>query len=165
MLTVTTEYIRLESSSVEEGIYTYQNTNGVSFTGILNGVYSRANGECSHAVVDTRGANASVYPQGFIWIGVSNSRVYWLKILDVLGLTTIDEFKTWLDSQNVQLVYNISTPFTIQLPVQQITAISKTNTIYADSGVVTVSGLSDPIATIASLQSRVSALESAQTNM
>lgn len=48
---------------------------------------------------------------------------------------------------------------------QQILAISGTNTLYADAGNITVTGASDPIATIASLQSRVSALESAQTNM
>lgn len=48
---------------------------------------------------------------------------------------------------------------------QQITALSGTNTLYADAGDITVTGASDPIATITALQTRVSALESAQTNM
>ena len=68
-------------------------------------------------------------------------------------------------SIGAQVVYELADPQTIQLTPQQIPAISGTNTLYADAGNVTVTGASDPIATITSLQNRVSALESAQTNM
>ena len=47
---------------------------------------------------------------------------------------------------------------------QQITALSGTNTLFADAGNITVTGASDPIATITALQNRVSALESAALN-
>lgn len=91
-------------------------------------------------------------------------------IFIVTNISTADEMNSFLEQQNsngtpVQIIRELGAPTTIQLTPQQITAISKTNTIYADSGSVTVSGYSDPISTIASLQSRVSALESAQTNM
>lgn len=46
-----------------------------------------------------------------------------------------------------------------------IPALAGINTIYSDSGSVTVAGRSDPVAIINSLQSRLAALESAQTNL
>ena len=67
-------------------------------------------------------------------------------------------------SIGAQVVYALAEPQTIQLAPQQIIALSGTNTIYADAGNITVTGASDPIATIASLQARVSALESAALN-
>ena len=62
-------------------------------------------------------------------------------------------------------LYELNSPPSIQLSPQQILALSGTNTLYADAGNITVTGASDPIATITALQNRVSALESAQTNM
>ena len=64
-----------------------------------------------------------------------------------------------------KVVYELATPEVIQLTPQQILAISGTNTICADASDITVTGASDPIATITALQNRLSALESAQTNM
>ena len=63
------------------------------------------------------------------------------------------------------IVYQLATPFEISLDAVNVLALSGTNTLYADAGNITVTGASDPIATITALQSRVSALESAQTNM
>ena len=68
-------------------------------------------------------------------------------------------------SIGAQVVYDLVESQTIQLAPQQIIALSGTNTLYADAGNITVTGASDPIATITALQNRVSALESAQTNM
>lgn len=67
-------------------------------------------------------------------------------------------------SIGAQVVYDLVESQTIQLAPQQITALSGTNTIYADAGDITVTGASDPIATITALQDRVSALESAALN-
>lgn len=83
----------------------------------------------------------------------------------------IQEFLGWLDAQSaagtpVQVAYKLATPTAFQATGgQSLPALPGTNTVYTDADTVTVSGLSDPIATIASLQARVSALESAQTNM
>lgn len=83
----------------------------------------------------------------------------------------IQEFLGWLDAQSaagtpVQVAYKLATPTAFQATGgQSIPALPGTNTVYTDADTVTVSGLSDPVSTIASLQARVSALESAQTNM
>lgn len=83
----------------------------------------------------------------------------------------IQEFLGWLDAQSAagtpfQVAYKLATPTAFQATGgQSIPALPGTNTVYTDADTVTVSGLSDPVATIASLQARVSALESAQTNM
>lgn len=68
-------------------------------------------------------------------------------------------------SIGAQVVYALAESQTFQLAPQQIIALSGTNTLYADAGDITVTGASDPIATITALQNRVSALESAQTNL
>lgn len=61
----------------------------------------------------------------------------------------------------VPLVYMLDYPYTIQLTPAQILAISGTNTIYCDTGDVTVTGYEDPRHTVAQLSSRIAALESA----
>lgn len=87
------------------------------------------------------------------------------------GSETLEDWKSFLAAQYaagtpVTIAYKLATPTTFQATGgQSLPALPGTNTVYTDAGAVTVSGLSDPIATIASLQSRVSALESAQTNM
>lgn len=66
----------------------------------------------------------------------------------------------------VQVAYKLATPEPFQATGNQaIPALPDTNTIYTDADSVTVTGRADPIATITALQTRVSALESAQTNM
>lgn len=83
----------------------------------------------------------------------------------------IQEFLGWLDAQSaagtpVQVAYKLATPTAFQATGgQSIPALPGTNTVYTDAGNITVTGASDPIATITALQNRVSALESAQTNM
>ena len=67
-------------------------------------------------------------------------------------------------SIGAQVVYTFAESQTIQLAPQQIIALSGTNTLFADAGNITVTGASDPIATITALQNRVSALERAALN-
>lgn len=80
------------------------------------------------------------------------------------SVSTVDQFKAWLSSQNtagtpVTLVYKLAEPITIHLTPTEIYALSGVNTIYADTGNVTVSGHSDPNAIINSLADRIAALE------
>lgn len=87
------------------------------------------------------------------------------------GSETLEDWKSFLAAQYaagtpVTIAYKIATPQPIQATGgQSLPALPGTNTVYTDAGDITVTGASDPIATITSLQSRVSALESAQTNM
>lgn len=86
-------------------------------------------------------------------------------------VTNSDLAKQWIAAQYaagtpVTVCYKLATPQPIQATGgQSIPALSGTNTLYADAGDITVTGASDPIATITALQSRVAALESAQINL
>lgn len=164
VLTVNAAYLQLTSES-EIIEYPFIGSKGVAFDSILNISENRANGISSHAVIDTVGTAPNVYPGGYLWIGVTNNRIYWVGILDVLGMQTIYDFKLWLDTQNVQVVYEIQEPLTIQLTPQEILALSGVNTIYTDTGDTTVSGRADPTTIINQLAARIAALESAATNI
>lgn len=83
--------------------------------------------------------------------------------------TDLQTAKNWLDAQEndgnpVQIIFELNDSFTIQLIHQQITSISGTNTLYADAGNITVTGVSDPGAAIATLQDRLTALENNTLN-
>ena len=84
--------------------------------------------------------------------------------------SNLDEFKQWVDAQSaagtpVTITYKLATPTAFQATgAQSIPALPGTNTIYTDAGNITVTGASDPIATITALQDRVSALESTALN-
>lgn len=72
---------------------------------------------------------------------------------------------TGLLSTGAEVLYRLDEPEVIQLSPQQILAISGLNTIYCDTGDVTVTGYEDPRHTIAKLTSRIAALESAATEI
>ena len=83
--------------------------------------------------------------------------------------TDLQTAKNWLDAQEddgnpVQILFELNDSFTIQLTPQQILALSGTNTLYADAGDITVTGVSDPGAAIATLQDRLTALENNTLN-
>lgn len=86
-------------------------------------------------------------------------------------VTNIDLAKQWIAAQYaagtpVTICYKLATPEPFQATGNQpIPALPGTNTLFADAGDIAVTGASDPIATITALQNRVSALESAQTEM
>ena len=73
----------------------------------------------------------------------------------------VDSFKAFLQTQNAEIIAELVTPITVQLTPQEILALSGVNTIYADTGDVTVSGRADPNAVIKQLADRIAALESA----
>ena len=64
-------------------------------------------------------------------------------------------------STGAEVLYRLDEPEVIQLSPQQVLAISGTNTVYCDTGDVTVTGYEDPRTTIANLSARIAALESA----
>lgn len=70
----------------------------------------------------------------------------------------------WISStgsltDGAQVVYRLPQPEIIQLESTEIIAASGINTVYADTGDVTISGYSDPNAIINSLTERIEALE------
>lgn len=158
-LTVYTAHLQLTSAlAIQE--YTFLGTKGVAFSDLFNVALSREKGVSSHADIDTLGGSPSIYPGGYMWIGVNNIYLYWIGILDVLGIQTIEDFKSWLDTQYVQVVYTLPDPISIQLTPQEIQALSGVNTIYTDTGDTTVSGRADPIAVLQQLAERIDAMQS-----
>ena len=121
---------------------------------------------CSHLpttnIINSSNTNIGIYgnPEGdMVYIRLSKETA-----------SNLDEFKQWVDAQAsagtpVQVAYKLATPEPFQATGNQpIPALPGTNTLFADAGDITVTGASDPIATITALQSRVSALESAALN-
>ena len=72
---------------------------------------------------------------------------------------------TGLLSKGAEVLYRLDEPEVIQLSPHQILAISGLNTVYCDTGDVTVAGYEDPRHTIAKLTSRIAALESAASGI
>lgn len=161
VMTVSSIFLRLDTT-YRIDLYQYQGKNGVLFSAPLLYGSSRIEGICSHEICTNQ---ESIPNKSYIWLGVNNPFVYWVGVLDVLGLSTVDEFKTWLNTQNVQIVYPMEEPVTIQLTPQEILALSGTNTIYTDTGDTTVSGRADPNTIIQQLATRIAALEGAATNL
>ncbi|MBO5317562.1 MAG: hypothetical protein J6A74_03890 [Oscillospiraceae bacterium] len=84
-------------------------------------------------------------------------------------VTTIEEWKEWLADQNaagtpVQFCYELANPITVQLTPRVIPALPGVNTLWADTGNITVTGRADPVAENAMLKSRLAALEAALIN-
>ena len=53
-------------------------------------------------------------------------------------IATVGDFKAWLASNNLQVVYELATPLTVQLTAQQVSSLAGTNHIWSDAGDVTV---------------------------
>ena len=104
-------------------------------------------------------------PNNLVW-GSGSARQISLNVTGtpLAELSTNEEFKSYFkglyDAGNpATFVYRLANPVTVQLTPQEILALSGVNTIYADTGNVTVSGHSDPNAIINSLADRIAALE------
>ena len=65
-------------------------------------------------------------------LGASNSVIYINKIAD-LGLADVGEFKTWLTTHNLTIVYPLATPTEITLPTKtQVNTLLGSNNLYHD---------------------------------
>ena len=58
--------------------------------------------------------------------------------LSALGISDIASWKTWLGSNNVQVVYPLATPTTTTLTAQEISTLLGENNVWANSGTVNV---------------------------
>lgn len=112
--------------------------NGATIYNVLPNAEYRALGVSSHAVV-----HKYLDTKNRIIVGNNNQHIFWMTILDSLGITTAAEFKSWLAAQKsagtpVQVAYKLGTPIEIQLENQNITLLEGKNTIYGD-GIITCS--------------------------
>lgn len=98
------------------GIYNFASKKGVTFYSVLSQNRSRVQGFCTHYPIYSGDMSANT-----LWIGVADRALYFIGILDVLGMSTFDEFKTWAAQQ-----YANGTPITIYYPVtEQITTLNE----------------------------------------
>ena len=157
VLTVTDRHLNLNTTTAPTIVaYTFNGMNGIQFQYVLDTTgYKEGPGMCSHARV------GKVYAPNGMWIGASSGlsrTIYWIGVMDYLGLSTVDEFKAWLDTQNVQVCYKLLSPITVQLTPQEITALSGVNTLYSDTGDTQVSGKADPRTIIEKLTNAILSL-------
>lgn len=132
--------------------------NGIRFNNALDGKYSVGEGLCNCGKIGTNFTTS-----GTVLIGASPAvnSVYFIGLLDLLGLSSVEEYIQWAQTNKITIIYKTQNPFTVQLTPQEILALSGTNTIYTDTGDTTVSGRADPNAVIKQLADRIAALESA----
>lgn len=139
----------------------YENDSYFVGHNILNNLPTAIDGKCSHFIYSFNFAGNCIFCTGnLIYTGRELTSKY----------TDVAAWKAYLAAQNaagtpVTISYKLATPTAFQATgAQSIPALPGTNTVYTDAGNITVSGASDPIATITALQNRVSALESAALN-
>lgn len=106
--------------------YAYNSMNGVRFDNVLGVKESRAFGWSN------RSSLVGKYTSNSIWVGVNNPAVYWIGILDILGIT-LDEFKTWIASNNLEISYVLTTPEVYPITLPSIAANPGTVTIEVDT--------------------------------
>ena len=87
---------------------------------------------CSIAVAIPHG-DSSLYG---VSVNRADSRIY-LHIQEC-GQMTRDQFRAWVDSHTVQVLYRLASPVTYRIEPQMITTLSGANSIRADCGEVTV---------------------------
>lgn len=103
------------------GKYTYNNLNGAIFTNVLDSNKNRATGMSN--VEDRLGAYFSSTGH-YMWLGVSNNAIYWVGILDYLGISDISEFNNWLKENEVKVDYILETPIEETIDLPEITVSS-----------------------------------------
>lgn len=103
---------------------------GVYFQYALDHAGTRMQGVCNMAVVDT-GSSSSL--PSYMWFGVNSANVFWVGILDVLGLADVSAFKTWLASNEVWICYPMKTPTEIQLTPQEVSSLLGENNMFSDA--------------------------------
>ena len=106
--------------------------------------------ECAIPDFDGRIQNAIASCLNGIWINTKyqGKRIY--GTTTAWGMTQ-SELKAAYPDLVCEIIIPLLAPPTIQLTLQQILALSGTNTLFADAGDITVTGVSDPGAAIATL--------------
>lgn len=128
-LTVTHGYTNLSltpDSQVRN--YAYNGMNGIYFYNVLPEVLQEAIGLSNRS-----NKVGHHYDNNSMWVGVSDKNVYWIGVLDELSMS-LEDFKTWLTNNQVEVCYELATPFDIDLTPTEVRTLLNANNIYADTG-------------------------------
>ena len=106
--------LNLLSKQVAE-LYTYNGRVGIRTNAVLRGNMRRMSGACNR--VETGNIGES-YGKNSMWLGVGTPFIYWIGILDILGISTLNEFKEWIDNNPTYIYYGFksSAEEDIELP-------------------------------------------------
>lgn len=134
VLKITSELKRINTATA---IYTAATSgNGIRVGNFMPVISRLVNGLCNMAIIST---STTTNTAGKIALGIDNRNLYWFGILDILGFTTLTEMQTWLDNNDVYVLYELDSPLEVSLTPEQIATIKGLNTISTDTnGEITV---------------------------
>lgn len=119
--------LKLTSNNATRVFSNHISGNGIAFDNLLDSAYSGAVGISDYDTLTNSFAN-----QGFL-LGSSdsaNKTIYWCGIVDRLGLTTVEGFKTWLGDRVIKIYYILATPIETPLTAEELAEIEKLHTFY-----------------------------------
>lgn len=95
-------------------------------------------------------------------VSYASDKLMRFSLITVFGISTVEQWKTWLASNNVQVVYELETPQTIQLTPTEVKSLLATNNIFADTGdIIDATYVRNANITINDLIRRIENLENA----
>ena len=129
-LVVDRSFVEFDGSS-DETIVTYSTRNGFHFAGLDDMASgSFVNGKCNLAkVVDNVTTHGVRY---------SDYGAYWLYSQDDLGITTVEDLRSYLFETPIQFCYELAAPLTYTLTPQQLETLVGTNIFTSENGTVEV---------------------------
>lgn len=123
--------LNLLSKQVVE-LYTYNGTAGIRTNAVLRGNMRRMSGACNR--VET-GNIGECYGTNSMWLGDGNPFIYWIGILDILGLSTLNEFKEWLDNNPTYIYYGFKSSAEEDIELPKILTQKGSNIITAATAI------------------------------
>lgn len=81
----------------------------------------------------TRSTTSAKDQKNAFWLGVNNSNLYIIGVHDSMG-ATIEDFKSYLNTNNLEVVYPLAEPIEIQLTPIEVNSLLGQNNIFADTG-------------------------------
>ena len=110
-----------------------------SFQGFYTGLGRMRNGIRQDGISNMLVAfKTSDYGQkNTMWLGVNNQYFYAIGVYETMG-STLADFKSYLATNNLQVVYPLAAPIEITLTPTQIDTLLGTNNIWSDAGDVSV---------------------------
>ncbi len=111
--------------------YTYSNLNGVVFTNALDSSKNRVVGLSN---VDTV-INKTPKEGHYMWFGVNSKVIYWVGILDYLGISNVSEFNNWLKSNSTLAYYGLETPIEESVNVSMVPRLTGNVTYTIGTGI------------------------------
>lgn len=126
-----TRYIQeVELAKQTIGLYFYNGLKSIMSTNALAESKTRASGMCN---AESQIGSYFDSTGHYMWLGVNNTSIYWVGILDYLNLTTVTEFKEWLKTNPVLIYYSLTTPTEETADLPSITTKKGTNVIVAQT--------------------------------